>query len=102
MPQSEPVGHGRCFRGQEMALDFLGGQRRAEQIALHFRAALRCDPVPLLLALHPLRRRRHAHPARQCRHRPHDAEGGRIVFHAADERPVDLDLVEGEALQIGQ
>src|SRR5580704_6601772 len=80
--------------------DFLDRLRPAEQIALHLHAALGAQDFELLLGLDAFGRGDHAEARAEPRHRADD--GDAIVFLAklADERAVDLDLVEREAAQI--
>src|ERR1700688_4992313 len=82
--------------------DFLDRLRPAEQIALHLDAAFGAQNLELLLGLDALGRGGNAQTRAEPRHGADD--GDAIVFLAelADERAVDLDLVEREAAQIAQ
>ena len=81
----------------------VGGRfRRAEQIALHFRAAERTKQFQLLLRLDALRGRRHVAFGGDVHHCPHDAGRSVRLGDVVDEAAVDLDLVERKTLQIAE
>ena len=76
--------------------------RRAEQIALHLRAAEILHGFALLQGLDAFRGRDHVAVGGDADHRADDRGRGGIAGHFLDEAAVDLDLVEREALQILQ
>ena len=60
--------------GKQEMLDLAGGQRLAQQEALHLGAALGADRVELRHVLDAFRSRRNAEAVGQRRHRAHDIE----------------------------
>ena len=81
----------------------LGRARRADEVALHLRAAFRAHPIGLLLGLDAFGGRRHAQADAEPGDGAHDGEGVHIGRRQiADEAAIDLDLVEGKLAQIAQ
>ena len=76
--------------------------RTADQEALDFVAGFLGEEGKLLLGFHAFGHHRQIEAARKPDHRADDGRGLRALFQVADERPVDLDLVERKRLQIGQ
>src|SRR5262249_49883951 len=93
-------------RGREAALEqlarFVDGQRLAVVEALRFLATVGAQHAQLLLGFDAFRAGDDAEAVAEAEHRAND--GGRvvIVFEIADERPIDLDLVEREAAQAAE
>src|SRR6185437_6605204 len=76
--------------------------RRAEQVALHLRAAFGLQDFELLLGLHAFGGRDHAEAAAQARDRANDCQAVVLIAEFFDERTIDLDFVEREAAQVAQ
>src|SRR6201995_1485712 len=82
--------------------DFARRPRRAEQIALHLRAAFGAEDAGLLVGPPAFRNRDHTEIFAEARHRADDGDAVVLASELLDEGAVDLDLVEGEAAQIAQ
>src|SRR5229473_8233781 len=76
-------------------------ERPAEQEALRFVASFLREIGELFPGLHPFGQDRYPKRASEADHGPNDS-GGLRVLEIADERFVDLHLVEGKGLQIRQ
>src|SRR5262249_7282476 len=87
--------------GDELA-HVAGVARRAEQIALHLRAPFRPHVVELRRRLDTLRGGDDAETAPETCHRLDDGGAVCLLRQVANERTVDLDLVEREAAQIAE
>lgn len=95
------VGASEAFAHQESAeLGF--GHGGAEEVALSLGAAGAGDDVELRLGFHALGRRGHPQVAPKGGDRLDDREAVRPVGQIAHETLVDLELVEGEALEVAQ
>ena len=78
------------------------GQRRREQVSLAEPAAQREQGVALLGPFDALGDHVEAERLGHRQDREHDAAIGALVRDAADERPVDLQALGRELLEIGQ
>src|SRR5689334_5000115 len=87
-------------RARHQPRDFRGGNRRAEQIALHLRAAELAQELALPFLLDAFGGRRHVAGFRNVDHGLDDRGRSVPVADVLDEGAVDLDLVEGEAVQV--
>src|ERR1700754_4294345 len=88
--------------GQQKWPHFRSGLWRAEQIALHFRTPERAQQALLRFSLDAFSRGRHVAGRGNVDDRLHDAGRSVMLRYVVDEAAIDLDLVEGEALQIAQ
>ena len=86
----------------QQPVERLAGGRAGEQIALHFLAAGEPQQHALLLGLDALGQQRQVERAAERHDRLHQRLAAGIAAERRDEAPVDLELVEIEALQIGQ
>ena len=80
----------------------IGRHRPPVQKSLDFVAAVPAQQVGLLIALNTLCIGGGAERVAQSDHRAHDRGGVRIGAKILYERPIDLDLVEAEFLQIAK
>src|SRR3990167_463471 len=78
------------------------GPGRAEEIALHLGAAFRPHDPQLLLGLDALGRRRDAEPRGEVDDRADELEVVGAGVEIAQERGVDLDLVERAAAEVAE
>src|SRR5437868_826432 len=95
-------GGGLARQALEDAGQVLGGPWLAEQVTLRLGAAFLAHAAELLSGLDTLGCRRDAKPASEPRNRPHDRDRIRVLAEIADERLIDLDLVERKLAQIAQ
>ena len=80
--------------------DFARGNRPAEQIALHFRAAGRTYQGELLFRLGAFRQRGNAEVRSKIGDRPDDRRAIPALAKFGNEGAVDLDLVEGKGARV--
>src|SRR4051794_36897785 len=76
--------------------------RLAEHVALGVSAALVLNPDQLVFGFNAFRRHQHAERSAEAHDRSYDGHRLRRIGYVANERSVDLDLVEGKAAQITQ
>src|SRR5215469_2156309 len=82
--------------------ELAGAERPREVEALAHLAAEHLELGDLVNRLHPFGDRRYAHGGGQVDDRADDGRVHPAFANPLDERPVDLDLVRGEVLQVGQ
>jgi NO-binding membrane sensor protein with MHYT domain len=80
-------------RGTRQSGDFARGNRPADQIALHFRAAGRVQPCKLFFCLDAFRQRGNAEARSKIGDRLDNRHAIRARANRGNEGPVDLDLV---------
>jgi hypothetical protein len=76
--------------------------RFAEKEPLHFGATLRFHSIPLFCGLHAFGGRYDAEAVGHRSHSPNDVQRAAAFSDVLDEGAIDLDLVEGEALQVAE
>ena len=76
--------------------------RLAQQESLHLTAALRPNRIELLLGFNALGCCRNTKSAGKHGYGSHDVERAGVVCDVTNKRPVNLDLVEGKALQVAE
>ena len=81
----------------DQAIDVVDVHRRAEQVALHSRAAFRADARELLRGFDPFGDRRHAEAGAEAAMARDDRVASRYRARSRTKRTVDLDLVERES-----
>src|SRR5258708_27117029 len=101
LPESRDRPELRVYLGQQCS-DLGGGPRRAEIIALDLGTALRPQAVELLARLHALGSGNHMEARAHCGDGANDGQALVLICHVANERRVDLDLVERELAQVAQ
>src|SRR3712207_4179729 len=82
--------------------NFLRRQGFGEVVALGYIAAHLPQPLELLLFLYPLGDSLDAQGMRQVDYRRYQHLRPRIFAEPADERTIDLDVLYGEALEVGE
>ena len=93
---------GRSSARGQPAVELRRRQRAAEQEPLRHVAFQGGEHVEHLGRLDALGDDLEPEMAREVDGRAHDRRVGRVVGHADDEGAVDLDLVQGQALEVGQ
>src|SRR6185312_4200881 len=85
---------GIAIRGQFGIV--LDGAGIADDVALDLGAPLALQEHAFALGLHALCDHRDIESLAESYHRAHDGLGLAVMIDTRDERPIDLDLVEGE------
>src|SRR5690349_23778887 len=87
---------------QKQPFDVLRRHCGAEPEALYLLASFGSHPLELLFRLHAFSSGRDAKALSKCCDRANDVLRSCTLDNVLHERPIDLDLVEREALQIAQ